>query len=202
MIIQHLFVALVAFGLADRLIGNEWSVTAMPWVKEQFWGELPMQAPHLWFLLGLVIWGVILVWQYLHITSKTEENEIGWATTKIVLKQAINLDALDDYIADSSARHVIRQRVEYSQESAIIQSTWVEHKPLLSADPWQGWRPEVTLEYDDDNGFVFNAYIKYNTRVGQATARELKDILIDVLVEENVIAPPDEEEEGPVFIEE
>lgn len=199
MIIQHLFIALVAFGLMDRLLGNEWSVTAMPWVKGQFWGSLPMEAPHLWFLFGLLIWGVIVLWQWHVLEEKSIENEVGWATTKVVLKQPINLDALDDYIVN---RTVVREKVQYSQESAIVQSTWVEHKPLLGTDPWHGWRPEVTLEYDDDNGFVFNAYIKYNTRVGDASARELKEILINLLVEENVIPPPDEEDDGPEFIEE
>merc|ERR1712100_879754 len=180
-------------------LGNEWSVTAMPWVKDQFWGDLPLQSPHLWFLLGAFFWALIWFAQVKYLSTKEEYNEVGWATTKIVLKQPINLDALDDYI---SYRTVLQERVEYTQESAIVSSTWVEPKQIFS-DPWQGWQPEVTLEYDDDNGFVFNAYIKYNFRVGSATARDLRDILLDMLVEANVIPPPDEGgEDEPEFVEE
>merc|ERR1711871_305189 len=203
LVIQYLFVALLAFGCMDRVLGNEWSVTAMPWVKDQFWGDLPLQSPHLWFLLGAFFWLLIWFAQVKYLSTKEEYNEVGWATTKIVLKQPINLDALDDYLGTWSGRRVVREKVEYTQETAIVWSTWVETMPLLSADPWESpdYRPEVTLEYDDDNGFVFNAYIKYNARLGNLEARNLKEVLVNMLVEENVIPPPDLEDEGPEFVE-
>merc|ERR1711939_1022301 len=147
-----------------------------------------MQAPHLWLLLGLVIWGIILVWQAHQLATKQEENEVGWATTKIVLKQPINLDALDDYI---SYRTVISEEVVYTQDYAVVKATWVEY----SSWTWGGYKPLVTLEYDDDNGYVYSAYIKYSTREGSLKASQLKQTLVDLLVDENVIPPPDQEEE-------
>lgn len=199
MIVQHLFVGLLAFGIMDRLVGNEWSVTAMPWVKEQFWGEWPMQNPMLWLLIGLLVWGIIIYFEYSQINKKQKENETGWAYTKVILKQPINLDALDDFIA---RRTILRQKVEYAQEYAIMTATWQEPTGFIS-DPWQsrGYRPEVTLEYDDDNGFVFDAHIKYNSRVGVLKVKELKQVLVDLLVEANVIPPPDEEVEEDEMVE-
>jgi hypothetical protein len=192
-IVQQLFVALLAFSLMDRLLGNEWSVTAMGWVKDQFWGEWATQNPMLWLLVGLFIWLIIILVEERRLSTKKTENETGWATTKVVLKQPINLDALDDFLA---YRKIIAENVEYTSEYAIVRSTWREPKRILG-DPWGGFQPEVTLEYDDDNGYVFSAYIKYNTIWGKHPARDLKDILTEELVEANVIPPPggDEEEE-------
>merc|ERR1711959_188797 len=113
LVIQYLFVALLSFGCMDRVLGNEWSVTAMPWVKAQFWGDLPLQSPHLWFLLGAFFWLLIWYAQVKYLSTKEEYNEVGWATTKIVLKQPINLDALDDYLGMWSGRRVVREKVEY-----------------------------------------------------------------------------------------
>ena len=202
MVIQNLFIALMCFDAMDRLIGNEWSVTSFPWFKDSWAGAIyGGESPMTWLMIGILVWLIIVAYQYWTLSSAEEVNEVGWVTTKIVLNQPINLDALDDYIA---WRTVVREKVEYTQQSAIVWSTWREPKPMLSADPWEtdGFRPEVTLEYDDDNGFVFNAYIKYNGREGRLQARDLKDILVDMLVEENVIPPPDEEDEGPEFVEE
>lgn len=200
-VIQHLFVALLAFSLMDRLVGTEWSVTGMPWMKDSGWFAAigPTEKPHVWLLVGILLFIVIVYVQFWSLARKQYANEVGWATTKVVLKQPINLDALDDFIA---GRKVVREIVEYSQEFAIVQSTWVEPVPILG-DSWGGYQPEVTLEYDDDNGFVFNAYIKYKRGAGYGShkARDLKDILIEQLVEANVIPPPGEDEEEAEVVE-
>jgi len=191
-VVQHLFVAMLAFGIMDRLLGNEWSVTAMPWVKEQFWGALATESPHLWLLIGIVVWVGITYVETRSLRQTEVENTTGWATCKVILKQPINLDALDDFIGQ---RKVISERVVYSQGAAIVLCTWKEPARIMG-DPWGGYKPEVMLEYDDDNGFVFNAFITYNTRMGKQKARDLRDILVDELVEANVIPPPEEDGEG------
>ena len=61
---QQLVVAFLVFGIGDRVLGPEWSVTAESWVKESFWGTIPLENPMLWLLFGLVIWAVIFLVTY------------------------------------------------------------------------------------------------------------------------------------------
>jgi len=189
--VQILLVALLSFGIADRAVGNEWSVTSMPWVKDQFWGDIAMQNPLLWLLFGLAIWGAIVYYQQRVLKRKGIEHSTGWATSKVILKQPINLDALDDFLA---TRKMMSEKVFYSQDAAIIRATWVE--PLSAAlFRWRGYRPHITLEYDDDHGFVFNAYIKYCTRVGGVSAKTLRTKLMELLVEANIVNTEDEQQD-------
>lgn len=186
--VQHLMVAFLVFGVGDRVLGPEWSVTAMDWVKSQWWGTLPLENPMAWLCFGVLIWlGIFFFFNY-RLNQRIYENEVGWTSAKVQLNQAVNLDALDDFL---DKRTIMSESVEYASEYAMYKATWEE--PWLNTLQWGGYAPKVTLEYDDDNGFVYQAYIKYCSRKGNLAVHELRQLLMDLLLEANVIA---EEEEG------
>jgi len=192
-VLQWLFCAYLAFEFGDRIVGNEWSVLGFPWIQNVMGfnlASLPMTNPIVWFIFAVIIFCVIVFRiDYIQL-RKVKEHQVGWVTSKILLKQPINLDALDDFIA---SRTVISQRVQYSTDHAFIQCTWIE--PLWSILRWKGYRPHITMEYDDDHGFVDSVFIHYNVSSGGLTPKELKDILLNSMVDANIMAPQEEKEE-------
>lgn len=195
--VQQLVVAFLVFGIGDRLMGPEWSVTAEQWVKDSFWGAIPLENPMLWLFFGLLIWAAIFLISLRQQKRRNWENEVGWTSARIAMHQAVNLDALDDFL---SSRSIVSENVEYTSEYAMYKCTWVE--PWTNVFMWGGYSPQITLEYDDDNGFVYQAYIKYCSREGSMAVTELKQLLLDLLLEANVIAAPEEEEEEEEAAEE
>lgn len=189
-IVQQLLIAFVIFGLGDRLLGPAWSATGLDWVKGQWWGNIAMDNPFGWLCLGVVLWGAVYYYYDWRMKKCIYENENGWTTSVMTLNQAVNLDALDEYLGGKT---IISETVEYTQEWAECKATWIE--PWLSTLKWGGYTPRVTIEYDDDNGFIFKALIKYCSRKGDIEVHQLKQLLLDILIDANVIAEETEEEE-------
>jgi len=80
-------VAFLVFGIGDRVLGPEWSVTAETWVKESFWGTIPLENPMLWLLFGLVIWAVIFMVTWRQQRVRNWENEVGWTSARVAMHQ-------------------------------------------------------------------------------------------------------------------
>jgi len=187
-IVQQLLVASLVFGLGDRLVGKQWSVTGHSTVKEQWWGTAAMDQPFAWMLLGFVMWAAIYIYHRQRSQKVNFEVETGWMTSTISFNQAVNLDALDEFLG---SRTIISETVEYTTDWTECRATWIE--PWLSTLKWRGYTPRVTIEYDDENGFIFKATIKYHSLKGSMETQQLKALLVEILTEANVIADQTQE---------
>jgi hypothetical protein len=172
--LQTIFAGILAFDLLDRLTGNSWSVASSSWFGS-FYQNYVVDTPLLWLIFSLLMWLFIsmIFWQkYRSATYKSQ----GMTTVRLKVNRKIFVNKLQIYLR--TKLHTFEER-NYDDNNDIVRITYTD---AVKRD-WGGSAPNITLEYDERNGYLYAIVVQYNRRKAKKSlvfnAEELKEKIMD-----------------------
>jgi WD repeat-containing protein 35 len=188
---QIILVGSLAFQILDRLTG-EWTVVNREWAKGFI--EPMLAQPYAWFIVNLIAW-LVLGFFVLRIVSSKGANKSQVVDIQIRLNEELNIDLLDMYL---ETKTIVQEDVVYTPTGQTTKTCFLEGK--LSRPSWGGTQPKVTLEYDDEHGYMLSVYVHYSKAEGKLKPKEIRERILSELTEQRVLkhdrtADEDEEDE-------
>lgn len=186
---QIVLVGSLAFQILDRLTG-EWTVVNRDWANAFI--EPMLAQPFAWFIVNIVAW-LLLGFFVLRMVAKKSQHKSQVVDIQIRLNEELNIDLLDIYI---DTKDVVQEDVVYTPTGQTTKTTFKEG--ALSKSSWGGTCPKVTLEYDDEHGFMLSVYVHYSKAEGSLKPKEIRERILSELTEQRVLKhdrDADDEEE-------
>lgn len=153
-ILQIVFSGMIAFEILDRITGD-WTVLDTYWMKG-FVEDVIQDNILLWFSISIIVWVIIGIVVHRVFTVMNWRSR-GVTTIWVKVNRKISIDKLRDMMREKSKSNEERH---YEGEKNIVKVTYDED----DAKSWGGASPNVTLEYDDKNKFLYNIMLQYNRR--------------------------------------
>ena len=188
---QIILVGSLAFQVLDRLTG-EWTVVNREWANAFI--EPMLAQPFAWFIVNIAAW-LLLGFFVLRMVAKKSQNKSQVVDIQIRLNEELNIDLLDIYV---DTKDVVQEDVVYTPTGQTTKTTFKEGP--LSKSSWGGTCPKVTLEYDDEHGFMLSVYVHYSKAEGSLKPKEIRERILSELTEQRVLkhdrdAEEDEDDE-------
>jgi len=183
--VQAILAGTLAFSILDRFTGT-WSVVNRAWAASLI--EMLLATPYLWLAFNLTLWLVLAT----YIANKVRyggEAKALITEVKLVLNEECNIEMLDIYLAE---KYIVAENVKYELHTVVREVTWEETPGMASS--WGGTCPKITINYDDEHGFLLNILIKYSKFEGSLKPKELRECVMNELTDHRVIAEREDEE--------
>lgn len=174
-IVIIIFGGMLAFDILDRITGNSWTTANSSWFGT-YYDTLIVNTP-LWFFFSLLMWLIVAtIFYYVH-KGETNKNQ-GVTTIRLKVNRKIFLDKLHKFLA--SKAHSYEDR-KYMDHMSIVTITYTDP----AKKDWGGSSPNITLEYDEANSYLFSVVVEYNRRKAKKATRfnalALKEKILDDL---------------------
>lgn len=188
---QIILVGSLAFQILDRLTG-EWTVVNRDWANSFI--EPMLAQPYAWFIINILAW-LVLGFLVIRLVAKRGMDKAQVVDIQIRLNEELNIDLLDIYI---DGKTVVQEDVIYAPTGQITKTTFIEGRGVKSS--WGGTCPKITLEYDDEHGYMLSVYVHYSKSEGSLKPKEIRERILSELMEQRVLkhdrlGDDDEEEE-------
>ena len=175
---QIILVGSLAFQILDRLTG-EWTVVNRDWANAFI--EPMLAQPYAWFVINILAW-LGLGYFVLRMVARKGADKSQVVDVQIRLNEELNVDLLDIYI---DTKNVIQEDVVYAPTGATTKTTFLEDANKKSS--WGGTCPKVTLEFDDEHGYMLSVYVHYSKSEGSLRSKEIRERILSELMEQRVL---------------
>jgi len=175
---QIILVGSLAFQILDRLTG-EWTVVNRDWANAFI--EPMLAQPYAWFIINILAW-LGLGYFVLRMVARKGADKSQVVDVQIRLNEELNVDLLDIYI---DTKNVIQEDVVYAPTGATTKTTFLEDGNKKSS--WGGTCPKVTLEFDDEHGYMLSVYVHYSKSEGSLRSKEIRERILSELMEQRVL---------------
>jgi WD repeat-containing protein 35 len=154
-ILQNIFGGILAFDVLDRLTG-QWTVSTASWFTS-FYESFVQSIPFGWFLASFLVWGITagLIMQSFRSAHYIKQ---GLTTVRLKINRKIFVAKLNDFLR--LKLHSIEER-SYDDIQEVVKITYTDN----SKQNWGGSKPNITLEYDEKNEYLFAVTVQYNRRM-------------------------------------
>jgi WD repeat-containing protein 35 len=176
-ILQMIFAGLLAFAFLDRITGPDWNVIQASWFAS-FWDSVILGTPALWFFISLLIWAIGCGIVYSVYKNKNYVSQ-GLTTVRLNINRKVYIDKITNFIKTKQYSYDDRQ---YGDTNDIVRVTYTDN---IKQD-WGGTKPNIVLEYDERNAFLYTITITYNRReANKALAFSAEDLREKIMMELN-----------------
>eukprot|EP00004_Rigifila_ramosa_P001937 TRINITY_DN11949_c0_g1_i1.p1 TRINITY_DN11949_c0_g1~~TRINITY_DN11949_c0_g1_i1.p1 ORF type:complete len:646 (-),score=157.07 TRINITY_DN11949_c0_g1_i1:101-1819(-) len=190
-VMQVILSGTLAFDILDRLVG-EWSVADTEWAASWIIEPLIKQRPGLWFLVNMMLWGLIalgLISLMRHLTASAH----GVLTLRYKVNCQINLENLRLFL---ETKVIDEEDFDRADGTLIHKLSWTEREEEeesdgagVSAGVWGGSPPRVEILVDEQNSFLLRIYmhIEKGSRLSSSMSSSHLTILLRELTSRSVI---------------
>lgn len=184
--VQAILAGTLAFAILDRFTGT-WSVVNREWAMSLI--DTLLGTPYLWLIFNIAVWGAIGTFVSWSVRNKGVKKAL-LMDISLRLNEECNIEAMDIYLA---SKEIVSENVRYERGGVIQVVTWIEAKGRASS--WGGTCPKITLIYDDEHGFLLEVVIHYSKAEGKLRPKEVRECIMNELVDGRVVSAPEQEEE-------
>lgn len=175
-ILQFIFGGILSFQILDRLTGNSWSVASSSWFGN-FYQSYIVDTPLLWLIISMLAWVVVSLIVYQSYRSANYIKQ-GITTVRLKINRKIFVNKLQQFLRTKV--HAQEER-SYDDSNDVARITYTD----TAKRDWGGSSPEITLEYDERNQYLFTVTVQYNRRKARKAlvfnAEELREKILDEL---------------------
>lgn len=183
---QIILAGSLAFAVLDRFTGT-WSVVNREWAASLI--DQLLGTPFLWFIFNMLLW-LAFGYYVLRTVKKKGAAKALQMDIKIRLNEECNIEMLDIYLSDKS---IMSENIRYDKNGVVQEITWIE---AWSRRPkWGGTAPKITIVYDDEHGYILDVLVNYSRAEGGLKPKEVREAIMQELLDGRVIAERDDDED-------